>query len=379
MNAPDGPIPDLQALPRLQSAPDFGLLDVVATLSSRWKLLVVLPVVVALAALAGSYLVRPTFTARSTILPPTPSGSSASLAIAQLGALAGLAGGGGPLRTPADQFVALMYSERTLDHLVERFKLVDVYEARLKTFAKLQLQENLRINANKKDGLIVIEVDDHDPTRAAEMANEIVGQLRALSNELALTEAQQRRLFFETQLEQARTQLTKAQQALESSGFGPGAIRAEPRAATERYARLQAELTSAEVRLQALRRTFTDDAPEVQQQVGLVSALRTQLGRTEAVPDNGTRGGEYISRYREFKYRETLFDLFARQYEMARVDESREGALIQVVDRAVPPEVKSAPRRGLVAAAAYFAALLALVFGLVAHRALVLARTRTQP
>ena len=45
-------------------------------------------------------------------------------------------------------------------------------------------------------------------------------------------------------------------------------------------------------------------------------------------------GPDYLTKYREFKYQETLFELFARQYEIARVDESREGALIQVVDPA---------------------------------------------
>ncbi len=169
-----------------------------------------------------------------------------------------------------------------------------------------------------------------------------------MTNNLALTEAQQRRVFFEAQLKQTRDRLTQAQQALQASGFNPGALKAEPKAAADSYAKLQAEVTAAEVRLQTMRRSLADTAPEVQQQLAQLDALRAQLGKVEATtPSDG--GPDYISKYRQFKYEETLFDLFSRQYELAKLDESREGSLIQVVDPATPPERKSKPKRAIVA------------------------------
>ena len=140
--------------------------------------------------------------------------------------------------------------------------------------------------------------------------------------------------------------MEKAQQALQASGFNVGALRAEPRAAAESYARLKAEITAAEVRTQVLRGSLADSAPEVQRQLAQLSALRAQLARLEQATDTNV-GPDYLTKYREFKYRETLFELFARQYEIARVDESREGALIQIVDPAVPPEYKSKPKRAV--------------------------------
>ena len=117
----------------------------------------------------------------------------------------------------------------------------------------------------------------------------------------------------------------QAQQALQASGFNPGALKAEPKAAAESFARLRAEATAAEVRLQALRNSLTNDAPEVQQQQAALAALRDQLTRAAQTTD-AAGGADYIGRYREFKYQETLFELYARQFELARVDESREGA-----------------------------------------------------
>lgn len=301
------------------------------------------------AALAASYLIAPVFTAVTTFLPPQQQQSSAASALAALGPLAGLAGAAGTaVRSPADQYIALMQSVQVSDRIIEQFGLMKSYEAKFKVDARRELAKNVRISVGKKDGLISVEVDDTSPDLAARMANSYVDELRRMTATLAVTEAQQRRLFFERHLESAKDKLVQAQVALQGSGFNQGALRAEPRAAAEGYAKLKAEITASEVKLQTLRGTLTDASPEVRQQQATLSALRSQLARAEQTAPV-EEGPGYISRYREFKYQETLFELFAKQYEMARVDESREGALIQVLDPATPPERKSRPRRATMA------------------------------
>ena len=253
--------------------------------------------------------------------------------------------------------MALLESVTVADRIIDAYKLLEVYDAKYRQDARKELKSNVRIAAGKKDGMLSIEVDDHDPQRAAAMANSYVEGLRQLTSTLAVSEAQQRRVFFEQQLEQTKDKLTKAQVALQSSGFSQGALKAEPKAAAEGYARLRAEATGAEVRLQSMRRMLAEGAPELLQQQATLAALRDQLARVEQRDTAGNDSG-YVGKYREFKYQETLFELFARQYELARVDESREGGLIQVVDVATPPERKSKPKRSLIALAA------ALFFGL---------------
>jgi uncharacterized protein involved in exopolysaccharide biosynthesis len=335
--------------------PEISLFDLFAILAKRWKLIVGGSLLAGLVAFGIASVIPPTFTAKTTLLPPQQQQSAAAAALSQLGALAGIAGGAAGIKSPADQYVALMQSMTVADKIVDDFKLMDVYEAKFRQDARKELAENSRISAGKKDGLLTVEVDDHDPKRAAAIANAYVDGLRRVTNTLAVSEAQQRRAFFEEQLQQTKDKLTKAQIALQGSGFNQGALKAEPKAAAEGYARLRAEVTAAEVKLQTMRRMLTENAPELQQQEATVSALRTQLARAEQRED--VRGGsDYVTKFREFKYQETLFDLFARQYELARVDESREGALIQVLDVATPPERKSKPRRAVVAAVAALAA-----------------------
>jgi uncharacterized protein involved in exopolysaccharide biosynthesis len=339
----------------------FGLALVLA---QHWKLLLIGPLLAGLLALGATYLMRPIYTARTVFLPPQQQQSAAAAAVAQLGALSGLAGAAAGIKSPADQYIALLQSTTIADRLVEEFKLMQVYESKYRFEARMELAKNSRVILGKKDGLITVEVEDIDPERAAAIANRYVDELRRLTSQLALSEAQQRRSFFEAQLVHTRDRLTKAQQALEASGFSQGALRADAKAAAEGYARLRAEVTAAEVRLQTLRRGLADSAPEVQQAMSALGALRSQLAKLETSSD-ASDGPDYVTKFREFKYQETLFDLFARQYELARVDESREGALVQVVDPATTPEYKSKPKRAFTAVATTMLTLLLVGAGVL--------------
>lgn len=361
-------MPGEQTVAGGESAMSLGL--AIAVLRRRLGLLIAGPLVVGAVALGVTYVIPPTFTAATTFLPPQQSQSAASAALASLGALSSLAGGAAGIRTPADQYIALMQSVTVSDRIIDAFKLMDLYGETLRADTRRKLGKNVRISAGKKDGLITVEVDDRDPKRASDMANRYVEELRRMTETLAVTEAQQRRAFFERHLQQTRERLTAAQQALQSSGFTQGALNAEPKAAADGFARLLAQITAAEVRLQALRGTLADDTPEVRQQQATLAALRSQLGRIEASQQSNS-GVDYIGRYREFKYQEALFELYARQFELARVDESREGPLVQVVDRALVPEKRSHPKRVPIALGAAALTLLVLVLGLLARNAAV--------
>lgn len=341
-----GPSTDASAAPavQLRRIEEGGLHGMLLALARQRRLLLIGPLFGGLLALGVAFLLPPVFTARTVLLPPQQQQSIASSALASLGALAGIAGASGGIRSPADQYVSLLESASVQDRIIDRFKLMEEYEAKFRVDARKELAGNARFSVGKKDGLIVIEVDHRVPAKAADIANAYVEELQHVANDLAITEAQRRRVFFEQQLKQTQEKLVKAQQAMQASGLSQGAIKAEPRAAAEDYARLKAEVAAAEVQLHALRGTLTDAAPEVQRQQATLFALRQQLASLERTTD--VRGDpDYISRYRDFKYQETMFDLFARQYELARVDESREGTLIQVIDRATPPERKSKPKR----------------------------------
>ncbi len=328
----------------------LDLAQAFAALRLQWRPWLGATFASAVLAFGATFLVKPEFTSTTTILPPQMQQSAAASALQSLGALSSLAGGAGAsLKSPADEYVALMESVTVSDRMIDRFGLMARYDVKYRRDARKKLGDRVQIVVGKKDGLINISVDDFDPVRAAAMANQYVEELRRMTSSLAISEAQQRRQFFEKQMDETKQRLVAAQSALQGSGFDPGAIKAQPAAAVDEYAHLRAQLTASEVRLQSLRESMTENAPAVRAEAASQQALRGKVEQLEqsVVGDKSTQ--DYVGKLREFKYQESLLDIMVKQYELARIDESREGALIQVVDPALPAELKSKPRRTLIA------------------------------
>ena len=347
---------------------EISLLDLLQVVADNLRLLVLGPLMVGLLALGVSFLVTPTFTATTRFL--VPQGQSASAAMMQsLGALSGLAGAAG-LKSPGDQFVSFMKSDSVQNALVERFKLQERYEQKFRTETRKQLAKNATIASNAKDGIITVEVDDFEPKFAAELANGHVQELQKLLSRLAVTEAQQRRLFFEKLIAKTKDNWIKAEQDLKATGVNSSSLKLSPMTALEGVAKIRAAVTAQEIKLSTMRGYLSDAAPDFKQAQTELAALKQQLSILERQDTESSAGpnaaqNDYIAKYREYKYNETLFELFSKQYEIARIDEGREGATIQIIDVAEPPEHKSKPKRALVAIIATLAtgfALLLFVF-----------------
>ena len=338
----------VQGLGSVDDDEGIDLLDLLQVLADNLRLLLLGPLVAGLLALGITFLIPPTFTATTRLMPPQQQQSAASAMLQGLGALGALPGVASALKNPADQYVAFLKSRSVQDALIDRFKLEQRYESKYREDARTALGSSVQIAAGK-DGLITIDASDKDPAFAASLANAHVEELGRLLNRLALTEAQQRRVFFEKQLATAQQKLVKAEQTLKASGVNSTALKASPQAAVEGLAKLKASIAAQEVKLASMRGYLTESSPDFKQAQTELSALRSQLARAERADPVSEGDSDYVAKFRDFKYHETLFDLFAKQYEMARVDESREGAVIQVVDMAQPPERKSKPKKAQIA------------------------------
>ncbi len=348
----------------LQDDDEISLLDLLQVIVDNLRLLVLGPIACGLAALGISFAITPTFTAKTKFLPPQQQQSAAASMLASLGALGGLAGAATGIKSPADQYIAFLKSVRVQDALIVRFKLVEKYEAKLKSDARMALTASVRI-ASGKDGLISLEVDDKDPKFAADLANAHIEELSNLLGRLAVTEAQQRRMFFEKQLQISKENLSKADVALKSSGINSSVLKSSPSSAVEAVARLKAGISVQEVMLGSMRNYLTENSPEFKKAINELGSLKAQLAKAEKEEPASQSASDYVARYREFKYQETMFELFAKQFELAKVDESREGAVIQVLDVAEPPERKAKPKKAMIAILAALAsgfALLLFVF-----------------
>jgi tyrosine-protein kinase Etk/Wzc len=317
------------------------------------------------------------YMATTSILPPQQGSSAGSSLLAQLGSLgsvASLAGGGSlGLKNPNDLQVAILKSRTVEDAMVDRFHLMNLFEVKHQSDARKKLEKVVDIDSGAKDGLIRISVTDRDPQLAAEMANGYVEEFKRLSATLAVTEASQRRLFFEQQLAQAKDNLANAEEDLKKTEQKTGLVQldAQTRATIELLADLRGQIAAKEVQIAGMRSFATGENPDLQLAEQQLAGLHAQEQRMGAASEGATNalipkgnmqeaGIEYIRRLRDVKYFETIFDLLARQYEVAKVDEARQGAVVQVVDRAVVPDRKSSPQRTLIV---LVAVVLGLFFG----------------
>jgi len=364
---PEAPQPKARPL-ETETIPKDGIsvLDVLIILARKKRLIVLTTAFFTIGAIVVSLLWPISYTAQVTLLPPQNSstGMSSMLAsqLGNLGGMATLAGGSLGLKNPNDMYVAMMKSRTVEDAMVEHYGLMKEYRQKYLSGARRAWESKATVDGNEKDGLIHVSVEDGNPHRAAELANGYVEQFRKLSEHLAISEASQRRLFFEQQLQQAKENLTKAEVALKETEQKTGLIQldSQARALIESAASLRAQIAAKEVQIQSLKTFATNENSQLIQAQQELDSLRSQLAQlvgnqsspdAELIPSGGkvpAAGLEYLRKLRDVKYQETIFDILARQYEMAKLDEAKQGALIQVVDPAVPPDQRSSPHRSLI-------------------------------
>jgi uncharacterized protein involved in exopolysaccharide biosynthesis len=363
------------------------VLDLLIVLSRRKRLILYMTLATAAAAAIVVLLVPNRYTATATILPPQQNQSLAASMIGQLGALgpmAAMAQKDLGLRSPNDLYVGMLHSRTVEEDLIRRFELLRVYRERKMSDARREL-EDASVIAIGKEGFVTITVEDKDRNRAPQIANAYVEELRQLTQELAVTEAGQRRLFFERQLELAKNNLADAEQALKETELKTGLIQldGQAKAIIDSVARLRALMAAKEVELRGMRLFSTEQNPDVLLAEEQLSGLRAELTRLEkqgaspgdveiptgSVPEAGV---QYVRRLRDLKYSETIFEMLAKQYEAARLDEARTAAVIQVLDPAVVPDRKSSPSRSLIIASAtllgFFVSVLYVLLAETFHR-----------
>jgi tyrosine-protein kinase Etk/Wzc len=327
-------------------------------------------------ALLISLLIPNKYTATTRILPPQQAQSSAAAMLGQLGALATLSGKDLGLKNASDLYVGILKSRTIADDLINQFDLKHLYRDKKMADAREDLAKHTTIEAGK-DGLISISFEDRDPKRSAQIANAYVDELYKANQRLAITEAAQRRLFYEKQLEAEKEALASAEVELKKTQESTGLIQlnSQAEAIIRSVAALKAQITAKEVQIQGMRTFSTEENPDLVRAQRELAALRTEMARLENSQSVGggniqvptgkvpQLGLEYTRKLREVKYHEQLFEILARQYEAARIDEGRSASLVQVVDAAVEPDKKSGPLRGLITAlAALFGAVLSAIF-----------------
>lgn len=360
--------------------PQLSLLDVLTWLGEGKVLIAAVTTAVAIASIAFA-LTRPNiYTARTTLLPSTQQQGGSSAAAAALGALGNLGGlgnlGSGLAKMPDDLYVALLRSDSVQRSLDKRFSLRERYRLENYEDLRAKLPTVIQIKGDKKTGMIAVEVDDKDPQFAADLANAHATEIDRLLGRLAVTEAQQRRTFFEQQLKDSKERLVQAEQALREVQEKSGMVVLDKQAEAiiTAVAQLKSRIAEREIQLKVMRASTTPENPDTRRVASELAAMRSELARMEsngaaaADPDGAgidipvgrlpSASVDYVRAMREVKFQEALLAGMLRQFEVAKLDEAKNAPALQQVDEALPPDFKSKPRRSQIVIGATLAALL---------------------
>jgi tyrosine-protein kinase Etk/Wzc len=359
---------------------ELSLLDLLIVLLKRKKTILVSTLAGGVLSIGICLALPNIYQATATLLPPQQAQSSAAAMLSQLGGLAGSAAGMAGIKNPNDLYIGMLKSRTIADRIVTRFNLEKVYGVESQEIARATLATNTDINSGK-DGLIGIQVEDKDKKLAADLANAYTAELLDLTKVVAVTEASQRRVFYERQFQIVKDNLTSAEMALQGGidARGVVSVETESKAVLETVARLRAQISAKEIQLNSMRPFVTTSHPDFKRAEEELSSLRHELSNLQNGRVNGassadqvgkSSGLENIQRLRDLKYYQALYELLSRQYEIARLDEAKNPGIIQVLDPAVEPERKFKPKRSVIVIACTLSAfVLACLWVLVSDAA----------
>lgn len=341
--------------------PPRTMIDLLTELARRKWLIAKVTGIAILIGLILCFALPLRFTAVTKIMPPKQTQSTTSFLNSQMGmGSLGDAAGGLGLKDPNAIYVGLLKSRPVADAIIERFGLMKEYRSKDMTGARKKLESNTQV-VSEKSTLISISVVDGDKKRAADIANAYAEQLRALTKTISMTEASRRRLFFEEQVNDAKEKLVVAEVAFQQLQQNKGLIHLDAQANVMigSLAQARAEIAAKQVELQALRSYSTEHNPDVQLAERELSALQSQAAQLEqhssasgfsdmGLKDAPKAGLDFIRAQRELQYQQALYEMLLKQLEAAKLDEAKEAAVIQVVEPAILPDRKSAPKRAVI-------------------------------
>lgn len=345
---------------------DLSLISILIALAKYKKILTFVPLAFALTAAGFSSVIPEIYRAETKLLPPQSAQSTTSALLSQLGGSAFAAAGVAGIKNPADLYIAMLKSRSIADKIIQRFDLKKTYETDSTEKARRVLENSTFISSGK-DGVITIGFESESKTLVAPLANAYVQELSKLTMTMAVTEASQRRIFFERQLKQAKDNLANVEVEFKKrlATSGVVSVDADSRVIVETTGRIRAQISAKEIALESMSSAVTTQNPNYIRIKKDLESLQNELARLENGSKQATLpipkkndGLENIRILRDVKYYQMLYEMLAKQYEVARLDEAKDAPLIQVLDSAVDPERKFKPKRLLMV-------LVSAVFGFV--------------
>jgi tyrosine-protein kinase Etk/Wzc len=363
---------------------EIHLMDYLIILAKHSRMIIYTSVAVTLLTYLVLFILPNKYTVTTRLLPPQQNMTLSSQLLSNIGG--GVIPGNEPstglmatsllgIKTPTDLYISMLGCDSVLDRIIARFNLMKVYKVKYSEDARKILRKRAIIVGSNKNTVIAIEVTDQDAKRAAEIANAFIEELDQLLQRLTHQEARERQAFLEKERVQALHNLTKAEENLRTFSEKNSVLQidTQTRGVIEYIAKLRGQIDAKEVQIQVLRQQATPFNYDVVRLETESKGLKEKLRAAESqysdclsdvcLPSSKAPGIglEYLRMFREAKFQESLYLLYVKLVETARMDVARNLAVIQVLDHGIPPQ-KSSNKRLLPAILAGMATFFTMIF-----------------
>ena len=341
--------------------------DNVRALVREWRRLAGILSFFLVMGLVLAFLTPPVYESSAAVMPSeAPTVGGAAMAQNSLAGMAAIASGAVDLglHTPGAKFIVILHSKTLADRLIDRFNLMQVYRARLRSLARETLANNTIILEDRRTGLITITVRDHDKQRARDLAQAYTEELNKLNAEMNAGAAHQLRVFLEQRLEEVKTQLDKTANELanfssRSAVFAPDQLKAQ----AESAAKLEGTLMGLQTTLSGLLERYTENNLRVQEVKAQIASVQEQLRKLRGNQFSNSSGNEplfpnlsslshlqpaYTGLLRDSKGLTALYEILEQQLELAKIEEVKELPTIRVLDTPELADFRVSPHRRVI-------------------------------
>ena len=369
---------------------EISLLDLVAVLWKRKKIIIwvtVVAVVLSLAYAMGSLMLPPeksylpnVYTPKATMLISSGTSSSLSsmLSSSGLSDIAGLLGAGGGGNSNQQLAQVLATSNTTLDRLNQKFDLTTKYKIKREpvTNTRKAILKHLTAKIDDKSNVFAVSFTDIDPVLAKQVVDETVNILSERFAQLSGSKALEQKALLEKRLADVDAAINDLQAQVNAFQKKYGVVQVDA-LATEQItvlARLRSELILKEMDIENYKKVARINDPTMTQLNNERDALLAKIKELETGTGSGTKvmpsqqqlptiAFEYAKLERDLAVQTELYKILTQQYELAKFNAAGQEPVFQIIEMAEVPDSKSGPSRTMIvivaSLAGFFVAILA--------------------
>lgn len=271
-------------------------------------------------------------------------------------------------------YLAILNSRELMEQVAEKFNLMERYGAEDMEATVKQLRNMFSTNLNDDGSLSISmkastgflsteEEEDEARKRSAEMTNYVVELLDQKYKSLRNEQSTNNRRFVEKRYHENLEELRKAEEDFKEfqDQHGLIALPEQTEAAITAMSEIRAQMIAKEIEIGMLSQYVQKDHVELERKKFELEELKKKYREFYSSSSNGVTqtdlfipfeklpdlGLQYLRLYREVKLQEKLLEFILPLYEQAKIQEVKNSQTVQVLDSAVPPVLRTSPKRSI--------------------------------